>query len=92
MAIDLTKNPWIFDATTQVDTVTQPVFVKSILLTSAGTGGDVTVLTASGGTEVIGTITLSTYDREQVAVNEYVEGIYIQALPTSAKVYVYHGC
>lgn len=99
MAKDVTKNPWTFDAATQGEgtTVSGAVFnvrpyIKSVVLETDTTGGDFDVLDgASGDTIIGGSLTLAADSQVQIIVENFVDGVYINALPSGATVTVYHG-
>ena len=97
MATSITGNPWEFDATTEGEGVDNggqfdhPIYVKSILFTTAGSSGACEVLDKSGGRAVTGSVVLGTNDEFSVLVEAFVDGVYVNALPASGKVFVYHG-
>lgn len=97
MAKDVTGQPWIFDATTQAEGVDNggvfdiPIFVDHVVCKSNGTAGAFTVLEASGGAQIFDVDTTETDGEKVVPIGKYIKGFYVSALPSSGKIYVYHG-
>jgi len=91
MAADLTGNPWTFDGTTQVGPTGVRPYIKSILFTTGAAGGAVEVLDKAAGRSLTGAIVMAANDRCQPAIENFVDGVYIQSLPAGAKALVYHG-
>lgn len=98
MAKDVTGNPWKFDAATQAEGLDNsgvfdhPIYVKTIAVSTVDHTGDSTVdiHDASGG-RLLWTVEMSTNDREQYVIDDFVQGIYITTLPSGATVFVNHG-
>ena len=90
MAIDVGRSPWEFTAAADAHSLDGGVRfrVDTIVLTSAATGGLVTVLDETAG-RVLAKVTLATNDREQIVINDYIKGIFIDALPATCIVYVH---
>ena len=99
MAKDVTHNPWVFDATTQEEGSTATStgvfnckpYVDFIVAKSNGTAGEFIVLDDASGNTLMDVDTTGTQEAIIFPVGKYVDGIYIQALPSSAKIYVFHG-
>jgi hypothetical protein len=90
-AVDVTDTGTGTHTIKQLPVFNHPLFVRTIVMTSAGTGGATEVTEGSGGNSLTGSIVLSTNDREQIVIDNRVDAIYINALPTDAKVYIYAG-
>lgn len=94
MTIDVVRSPWKFTAASDAHNLPdgQGNFtrfrVDTIVLTSGGTGGLVTVLDESGGRD-LASVVLAVNDREQIVINDYIKGIFISVLPATCIVYVH---
>jgi len=100
MATDITTDIWEFDATGEGDgstgattpTYNHPIYVKHVLFVDDGTNnGLFTVTNKNGGIVIAQFRTTAEVESAVVPVNDWVSGVYITALPTSGKVYVYTG-
>lgn len=98
MAKDVTHNPWSFDATTQAEgqatagsNFNVKPFVDFVLCKSNGTAGAFTMLDKAGGNTLFDVDTTGTQESVIVPIGKYVDGVYVQALPASGIMYVYHG-
>lgn len=105
MAIDLTAQPWKFDAVNQTyardaaSTVgnanslsaRQRIFINTIVFETAGTAGDFEVLDSSGGKSITGKINVAADSQFQYVIDQEVEGIFIGTIPASATIWIWHG-
>jgi len=96
MAKDVTGQPWIFDATTQAEGVgnsgvfQHPIYIQRVKI-DTGNGGDVLVLSASGGKTIIKADNTPADDTLEWPIGAFVRGFYVSTLPTNAQLHVFHG-
>lgn len=97
MAKDVSGQPWTFDATTQGEGTSNsgvfqlPIFIDFVICKSNGTAGAFTVLEASGGAQIFDVDTTGSNESKIVPIGKYIEGFYVSALPSSGKIYAFHG-
>jgi len=88
MAVDNTHDPWVFDAVGQ--SAGRGGKITSIRAVAASAAGDFLVLQKLGGAEVFRTNAQVANTVSDAHGEWWVDGIYISALPTGGKVYVYY--
>jgi len=105
MAINLTGQPWVFDAALQeyvrdaaatrgpvgsLDTK-QKIYVDHIHIESGGTGGTYEVLDIVGGRSLTGPILLGADAEKTIIVGHRVRGVHISQFGTDGTISVFHG-
>jgi hypothetical protein len=76
---------------TSLPVFNNPLYIRTIIFTTAGTSGATEVTEGNGGRSLTGSVVMSTNDRQLFYIESKVDAVYINALPTSAKVYIYAG-
>ena len=82
---------WEFDAVGEGDDIDGKFYVRYIQFNTGTEGGAMEVTNGNGGITLTGSIVMAVNDREFIFINDYVDELYVSALPTGAQVLVKPG-